>query len=68
MINKLNNWHKTRSGLLIFAIVEFAISYGFISLSIDRGNFMWYLLALVFLVGALQNFFKFLGSFKHGRR
>lgn len=68
LISKLDKWHKTRTGLLVFAVVELVIAYGFASLSIDRGNFWWYLLTLIFLFGALQNFFKFIGSFKHGRR
>jgi len=63
MLKKLDKWHKTRLGLLVFAMVELAIAYGFLSLSIDRGNFFWYLLTLVFLVGFLQNFFKLIGSF-----
>lgn len=58
MIRKLDKWHKTRLGLLVFAIFELAICYGFISLSIDRGNLWWYILALIFLIGFLQNFIK----------
>jgi hypothetical protein len=68
MLNKLDKWHKTRLGLLVFAIVELGLAYGFISLAIDRGNFLWYLLALIFLVGALQNLVKLIGSFFHGKR
>ena len=68
MIEKLDRWHKTKLGLLFFALVELAIIYGFISLSIDRGNFLWYLLALIFLVGALQNTFKLIGKIIHGRK
>jgi len=59
MIEKFDKWHKTRPGLLIFGVLELAIAYGFASLSIDRGNIVWYLLTLIFLVGGLQNFFKF---------
>ena len=60
--------------MFIFGVVELAIAYGFVSLAIDRGNFLWYLLALIFLVGALQNLFKLIGAFvrnmrnKNGRR
>lgn len=59
MIEKFDKWHKTKPGLLIFGVLELAIAYGFASLSIDRGNIVWYLLTLIFLVGGLQNFFKF---------
>ncbi len=69
MNQKLNKWHQTRLGLLVFGLVELAIAYGFASLSIDRGNFWWYLLALIFLVGALQNIFRFIGTFfNNGKR
>jgi hypothetical protein len=56
MLEKFNKWHKTKLGLFVFGLVELAIAYGFVSLSIDRGNFWWYILTLIFLVGALQNF------------
>ncbi len=59
MIEKFDKWHKTKPGLMIFGVLELAIAYGFASLSIDRGNIVWYLLTLIFLVGGLQNFFKF---------
>lgn len=65
MLNMLDRWHKTRTGLAVFAIIELAIAYGFASLAIDRGNFLWYLLTLFFLVGALQNFVRFVGTFVH---
>jgi hypothetical protein len=67
MIQKLDKWHKTKLGLLFFALVELMIAYGFMSLSIDRGNFFWYLLALVFLVGSLHNFVKLFGALARGR-
>ncbi|MEK7599481.1 MAG: hypothetical protein AAB462_00385 [Patescibacteria group bacterium] len=63
MINQLDKWHKTKLGLAVFAVVELAITYGFASLAIDRGNPLWYLLTLIFLVGTLQNLFKLIGSF-----
>ncbi len=66
MIPRIDRWHKTRSGLLFFAVIEFAIAYAFVSLAINRGSLWYYLLTLIFLVGALQNLFKFIGSFKRG--
>jgi hypothetical protein len=62
MIKQLDKWHKTRLVLLVFAIIELAIAYGFASLAIDRGNLFWYLLTLVFLVGSLQNIFRLIGK------
>jgi len=68
MFTRLDKWHKTRTGLLVFGLAELAIAYGFLSLSIDRGNLFWYLLTLIFLVGALQNLFKLIGKLIHGRQ
>jgi hypothetical protein len=58
MLKQLDKWHKTKLGFLVFGLVELAIAYVFISLAIDRGNLLYYLLALIFLVGSLQNFTK----------
>lgn len=67
LMKRLDAWHKTRPGLLVFGIIELAIAYGFASLAIDRGSLWWYLLTLIFLVGALQNIVRLIGSFFHGR-
>ncbi|MEO8105409.1 MAG: hypothetical protein ABI602_03680 [Candidatus Saccharibacteria bacterium] len=67
MMNTLDSWHKTRIGRVVFAAVEGMSAYGFGSLAVDRGNFLWYGLALVGLVGCLQNVVKLIGSFGHGR-
>ena len=67
-MKRLHKWHQSKLGLLVFGLVELAIAYGFASLSIDRGNLLWYLLALIFFVGALQNIFKLIGKFIHGGR
>lgn len=68
MLERLDRWHKTKLGLLVFGLAELGLAYGFASLSIDRGNLWWYLLTLVFLVGALQNLFKLIGKLIHGGR
>lgn len=67
MIKQLDKWHRTKIGLLVFALFELAIAYGFASLSIDRGNPLYYLLAFIFLVGTLQNLTKLIGNISHGK-
>lgn len=66
MLKRLDAWHKTRSGFLVFGVLELVVAYGFASLAIDRGNLWWYLLTLIFLVGALQNLLKLIGALFHG--
>ena len=63
MIQKLDTWHKTKLGLLIFGLVELGLAYGFVSLAIDRGSLFYYLLVLIFLVGVLQNVTKLIGTY-----
>lgn len=65
-MKSLHRWHQTRLGLLIFALIELVAAYGFASLAIARGNFLWYLLALIFLIGTLKNLFKLIGALLHG--
>lgn len=68
MLKTIDRFHKTAPGHLVFGFAELAAAYGFASLSIDRGNLWWYLLTLVFLVGALQNFVKLTGGLIHVRK
>lgn len=68
MIKQLDAWHKTRLGLLVFGLIELGLAYGFASLAINRGNLWYYLLALIFLVGALHNFTKLIGVLFHVSR
>jgi hypothetical protein len=67
-MKSLRKWHQTKPGLLIFGLIELAIAYGFASLAIDSGSLWWYLLTLVFFVGALQNIFKLIGKLFHGHK
>lgn len=67
-MNTLHSWHQTKLGLIVFTVLELGLVYGFASLAIDRGNLWWYILTLVFLIGALQNFIKLIGKLVHGNK
>jgi hypothetical protein len=62
MLKKINAFHKTKSGCLLFGLIELGLAYYFVSLAFDRGSLIWYLLTLLFLVGALQNLFRFVAE------
>ncbi len=66
MLKKLDAWHKTRRGLLVFAVLELLLAYVFVSLAINKGNLLYYILTLVFLFGFLQNTVKLIGKLTHG--
>lgn len=68
MIKQLDRWHHTKLGLLVFGLVELALAYGLASAAIDRGQLIFYTLALILLFGALKNFFKLIGSVINGPR
>ena len=61
-------WHQTNLGLVVFALAELAIAYGFASLAIDRGSLWYYILALIFVVGFLQNVIKLIWVLAHGHK
>lgn len=67
-MNQLHKWHQTKLGLLIFALAELAVSYGFISLAIDRADLWWYILTLIFFIGFLQNLAKLIRELFSGQK
>jgi hypothetical protein len=68
MLERFDNWHKTRVGYLVFAVVELVITYGLASLAIYSGSLWWYILFLIFLLGSLQNIWLLIRSFSRGKR
>lgn len=63
-MKKLIKLYKAnRYVMLMSMIIEGLICYGFISLSIARGNLWWYLLALIFLVRTVKDLFRLIWSF-----
>jgi hypothetical protein len=68
MFEKLDAFHQTRTGYAVFAVIELALAYVFISWAIDGGSWFDYGLALIFTIGFLQNFIKLVGTFFRGRQ
>lgn len=66
-LQTFDRWHKTSAGYTVAGLVELAISYGIGSLAINSGSWWEYVLTLIFLIGALQNFVKLIGSVLHGK-
>lgn len=67
LLQAFDRWHKTSVGYVVSGLVELAASYGIGSLALNSGSWWQYLLTLIFLVGALQNFVKLIGSAFHGK-
>jgi len=68
MFEKLDAFHQTRLGYAVFAAIELALAYVFISWAIDGGSWFDYGLALIFTIGFLQNLSKLIGTFFNGKR
>ena len=68
MFKRLDKWHKTSTGLVVFGLVELLLAYGFASLAIDRGDIVYYLLTLFLLIGFLQNLIKLIGKLVNNGR
>jgi uncharacterized membrane protein HdeD (DUF308 family) len=66
-LEKLDKFHKTNPGYLLFGLVELILAYAAISWAIDSGRILAYTLAIILLVGGLQNIIKLIGSFFYGR-
>lgn len=57
-MHKLNDWHQTKIGYLVFGLVEIVLAYAAVSWAIDSGRLLAYLLGIVFLIGGAQNIVK----------
>ena len=66
MIDKIDAWHKTKTGYTVFAVLELIVANVFFSFAIDSGNLFDYLFAVLFFVGSLQNAYQLARSFKRG--
>jgi len=65
-MQKLAQWHKTKMGLFVFAVIELALAIGLAEWAVGNGNLLLYLLAIIFLVGFFQNIVKLIWKFVHG--
>jgi hypothetical protein len=52
---KLDGFHRTRVGYVVFGLLELAMAYGFLNWAFDTGNLLWWVCASVLGVGFLQN-------------
>jgi hypothetical protein len=65
VVAKLDQFHKTRNGYIVFGLIELALLYGAVSIAIDTANMWVYLLSIILLVGVFMNI---IGAIRtHGR-
>lgn len=54
-LRQLDTFHKTRTGYLVFGLIELGLSYLFFSVAINSGSLWQWALAIILFVGTLQN-------------
>ena len=67
-LKQLDKFHKTHIGYLVFGLVELGLAYWFVSLAINSGSLWEWALAIILLVGTLQNIVKLIGIFIYGNK
>ena len=54
-IERIDTWHKTRKGRLMFGALELVLAYIVASLAIDTGSLLQYAVATALVIGATIN-------------
>jgi hypothetical protein len=55
-LKRLDDFHKTRIGYLVFGLLELGLTYLFFRLAANSGRFWEWALAVILFIGFLQNF------------
>ena len=58
VVQQLDTFHKTTTGFLVFGGLELLVAYAVASWAIDTGELWQYLIAIILLVGGVQNIVK----------
>lgn len=62
-MQQLAKWHETKVRLLVFAAIELGLAYLLGSLAVNSGSLWEWALAIILLVGTLQNLVRLIGKF-----
>lgn len=54
-LHRLDKWHKTVKGHLVYAVVELVAGYIVIAGAIDSGRLLLWTAGIVLVIGGLQN-------------
>lgn len=55
VISDMDRFHQTRYGKLAFGVIELLLAYIFVSRAIDTGSLWQYVVAILLLIGGLNN-------------
>lgn len=57
-VARIDQFHKTRNGYIVFTAIELLLVYVFGSIALDTANMFAYLATIILIFGTLQNFVK----------
>jgi hypothetical protein len=64
---RIEAFHKTSRGYLIFGVIELALAYLFISWAIDSGSLLDWFLTIILLAGFVQNLVRLVRKLAQGK-
>lgn len=67
-LKQLDKFHQTRTGYIVFGLVELALSYLFFGLAVNSGSLWQWALVFVLFIGFSQNFAKLIGTLIRGNK
>lgn len=65
ILRNIRIWHSTKLGYFGFAFCELILAFIFSTLAVDTGSLWFYILAVILLVGVIQNIVKLIGIIFH---
>jgi hypothetical protein len=67
-LKKLDAFHQTRTGYIVFGLLELALAYLFFSLAVNSGSLWQWAVVIILGIGVLQNFGRLMGTLRNGKR
>ena len=61
-LHRVDKFHKTKVGYLVFGLVELGLAYYFALWAIDNGNVWLYVMTVVLFAGAVHDLIKLVGK------
>jgi hypothetical protein len=61
-LKRLDDFHKTRTGYLVFGLLELGLTYLLFRLAANSGSLWEWALAVILFIGFLQNFGRLFGQ------
>ena len=61
-LKRLDRFHKTKRGYLVFGVAELILAYMFISIALDTASMWAYFAGVILSIGTVLNFMNFFST------